>query len=94
MSLFKLVRREKLQRSGTRFMKFKNSHSTSFASTGKLCGCGHGHSSINILDENMRIIERDVCPFMYNVRNACLRAKFGNHIPKIDSVLLQEVSKR
>ena len=93
MSLFKLLRREQSQRSGSRFFKFKRDHTQSFASTGERCKCGHDHSSINILDDNGKVIECDVCPFMYNVRNACLRAKFGKHIPKVDSALLQEISK-
>ena len=93
MSIFKLIRGEKLQKSGSRFVKFKRDHTQSFASTGERCRCGREHNSIDILDDSGEVIERYVCPFMYNVRNACLRGMHGKHIPKVDSSLLQEVSK-
>ncbi len=92
-SLYKRIWNRKARKSADRFVRFRDNHSTSFSSTGQMCRCGHDHCSIDILDKGMQVIESNVCPFMYNVRNACLRARFGNHIPKIDSALLQEISK-
>ena len=92
-SLYRRIRNRKTQRSDERFLQFKRDHTQSFASTGERCGCGREHNSIDILDESGEMIEARVCPFMYNVRNACLRGMYGKHIPKVDSSLLQEVSK-
>ena len=94
-SLFKQIRDREIHRAGAKFQKLKHNHSLSYAPTGKRCKCGRDHQSIDILDADrgMRVIESEVCPFMYNVRNACLRVKFGDGIPKIDSELLQKVTK-
>ena len=90
-----LQRQRKEKKSLTRFLNFKRDHRMSFTSSGKKCKCGNNHMSINILDDKngMQVIEHEVCPFMYGVRNACLRARFGKHIPKVDTNLLQEVSR-
>ena len=90
-----LQRQRKEKKSLTRFLRFKRDHRQSFTSSGKPCKCGRDHTSINILDDKngMSVIEEEVCPFMYGVRNACLRATFGKHIPKVDTKLLQEVSR-
>jgi len=90
---YRVASQKKQSKAASRMLRFKRDHTSSFSSTGKKCGCGHNHNSINILDESDgHIIERDVCPFMYGVRNSCLRAIFGRHIPKIDMSLLQDVS--
>jgi hypothetical protein len=90
-----LQRKRKEEKSLKRFLRFKRDHRLSYTSSGKPCGCGNDHTSIDILDDQngMSVIEHEVCPFMYGVRNACLRARFGNHIEKIDTEILQEVSR-
>jgi len=89
-----LQRQRKEKESLRRFLEFKRNHRQTYVSTGKPCKCGRDHCSINILDDRngLTVIEREVCPFMYGVRNACLRATFGDDIPKIDQKLLYEVS--
>jgi len=92
-SYYRVQRGRKDRRSLSRLLKFKSNNTLSFISSGQKCKCGREHNSINTLGDNMEIIDREVCPFMYNVRNACVRAVFGNHIPKVDSKLLQDVSR-
>jgi len=91
---YRVESQKRKNKAAAKMLKFKRNHTTSFSSTGNKCHCGRNHNSINILDESDgHVIESGVCPFMYGVRNSCLRAIFGKHIPKIESDLLQDVSR-
>ena len=96
MSDYYRVELQKRQnKAAAKMLKYKHNHRQSFTSSGEECQCGNKHNSINVLDDQngMSVIERRVCPFMYFVRNACLRALYGKHIPEIDSKALQDVSR-
>ena len=92
---YRVESQKRQNKAAAKMLKYKRDHRQSFTSTGEKCHCGNDHNSINILDDKngMGVIERDVCPFMYFVRNTFLRIFFGKHIPEIDSKTLQDVSR-
>jgi len=92
---YRVESQKRQNKAAAKMLKYKHDHRQSFTSSGEDCRCGNGHKSINILDDKngMSVIEHNVCPFMYFVRNVCLRAIFGKHIPEIDSKTLQDVSR-
>lgn len=96
MTEFARVRRmRERNKSRKRFIGYKDNHRQSWQATGQPCKCGHNHQSINILDDKngMTVIEENICPMMYGMRNACLRAWQKGCVPQIDFSLLIETTR-